>query len=102
MILIKDHNKGRAKKIAQIYYIVETEIDAHNKDTIYNIDNPIPILTLYQLIINDPIHGPVWFKAIKKETNNIMANSTFKIIKEPKGVNIVITRWVWIVKYTVQ
>ena len=31
-----------------------------------------------------------------------MANGTFKIIKEPKGVNIVIARWVWTVKYTAQ
>ena len=102
MAPVKDHDEGRAKKIARVYYTVETEIDAHDKDAIHGIDNPVPIPTLYQSVINDPIHGPAWLEATKKETNDIMANGTFKIIKEPEGVNIVITRWVWIVKYITQ
>ena len=91
---MKDHDKGRAKKIARVYYTVETEIDAYDKDVIHGIDNPVPILTLYQSVINDPIHGPAWLKAVKKEINNIMANGMFKIVEEPEGVNIVIARWV--------
>ena len=92
MAPVKDHDKERAKKIIRVYYTVEIEIDTHNKDAIYKIDNPVPIPTLYQSTINDPIYGPAWLEVVKKKTNDIMANSTFKIVEEPEGVNIVTAR----------
>ena len=67
MTPVKDYDEGRVKKIARVYYIVKTEIDAYNKDVIHETDNPVPILMLYQSVINDPIYGLAWLEAVKKK-----------------------------------
>ena len=63
------------------------------KDTpIHTIRNPVSILTLYLLAVNDPIYNTKWLEAIKRELNELAANNTFKIIKMLIGVNLVTAR----------
>ena len=80
---------------------MEDDFNVYINDVInYGINNPVPIPTSYQSIINDPIYGVVWKEAAQTELNIIISNDIFKIVKKPEDVNIVIARWVWNVKYT--
>ena len=49
-------DKQSRRKYARVYYIIEDITNAINKDILYGINNPVPILISYDLIINDPIY----------------------------------------------
>ena len=72
---------------------MEDDFNVYISDIInYGINNPVPIPTSYQSVINDPIYGIVWKEAAQTELNVITNNDIFKIVKKFESVNIVITR----------
>ena len=91
-IRFKDSSKHK-RKVKRVYYIIKDDINVYiDNITNHDINNPIPIPTSYQSIINDPIYDTVWKEAVQTELNTIISNDIFKIVKKPEGVNIVITR----------
>ena len=58
-IKFENSNKYR-RKLVRIYYIIKDDINVCINNIInYDINNPIPIPTSYQSIINDPIYDAV-------------------------------------------
>ena len=52
------------RKLVRVYYIVKDDFNVYIGDVInYGVDNPVPIPTSYQSVINDPIYGAVWKEA---------------------------------------
>ena len=91
-IRFEDSGKYR-RKLVRVYYTVENDVNVYiSNATNHGINNPIPIPTSYQSVINDPIYGAVWKEAAQTELNAITNNDTFKIVKKPEGVNIVTIR----------
>ena len=92
VIRFEDISKYRRKSV-RVYYIVEDDFNVYTNNIInHGINNPIPIPTSYQSVINDPIYDIVWKEAAQTELNAIINNDIFKIVKKPEGVNIVIAR----------
>ena len=58
----------------------------------------IPIPKTYEAAINDPQYGPEWLAAIQQEVAQLIANGTFEEEEQPGGVNLVTTKWVFLVK----
>ena len=63
-----------------------------------DIEINVPIPKSYRAVINDPIYGPKWRTAIQEELKSLRVNGTWKEEIPPKGVNLVSTKWVFIVK----
>ncbi len=60
----------------------------------------IPIPKTYRQAINDPVHGDQWREAIRREIEELKSNETWIHQTPPKSVNLVTTKWVFIIKYT--
>ena len=76
---------------------------AHIDDLLFNqsrFKNQIPIPLTYYQAISDPVYGPRWRKAIRREIRELKVNDTWKEMSRPKGSNLVSTKWVFTVKYT--
>jgi hypothetical protein len=58
----------------------------------------IPIPKTYEEAISDPKYGPEWLAAIQQEVAQLIANGTFEEEEQPRGVNLVTTKWVFLVK----
>ncbi len=58
----------------------------------------IPIPKTYEEAISDPKYGPEWLAAIQQEVAQLIANGTFEEEEQPGGVNLVTTKWVFLVK----
>ena len=76
--------------MANLIKVNYKETDVNNQ----SINNPIPILTSFISAINDPIYGKKWLEVIYIELRGLIKNKTFREVRKPSNINIVIYRWV--------
>jgi hypothetical protein len=69
--------------------------------TVGETSNKVVIPDNYQKAINDPEWGEMWKGAVAKEIQALVANGTWEYVVPPKDVNIVTSKWVFTVKYTI-
>ena len=65
-----------------------------------NAEVDIPVT--YKTAVNDPVHGKRWMEAALAEIRSLNEKGTWQIVKRPKDVNIVSSKWVFAVKTDVQ
>lgn len=96
----EDKELRRSKRLRKrINYAMEYALVASRMSTLEKPDNPIPTPRSYSEAINDPVYGPEWRKAIRAEIRSLILNGTFRETRKPRGVNIVTSKWVFLVKY---
>jgi Reverse transcriptase (RNA-dependent DNA polymerase)/gag-polypeptide of LTR copia-type len=90
---------ARAAKVKQVSEMDALEMGyaaAILKDGDVEVSVPIP--KSYRAAINDSVYGPKWRAAIEEELKALGINGTWREEIPPKGVNLVSTKWVFLVK----
>lgn len=72
----------------------------------FNIDFAMPALEICGINIPqsvkealaDPKYRKQWLAAMREEIENLMANSTWKVVRTPEGANLVTMKWVFTIK----
>ena len=59
----------------------------------------IPILKTLKDVINHPIYGPKWKKAVDKELTALASFNTWKLTKKTPGMPVISSKWVFTIKY---
>jgi hypothetical protein len=69
--------------------------------TIERVNERVVIPDNYQKAVNDPQWGEMWREAVAKEIQALVSNGTWEYVVPPRGANIVTSKWVFTVKYTI-
>jgi hypothetical protein len=103
-----DSDNESRRKIQSMIALIMDELNPSQADdsafaaiTEGNIKHSIPIPLTYREAVDDPVYGYEWSEAIKREIIALQGNNTFVEEVPPPGANLVSSKWVFTVKYTV-
>lgn len=86
-------------KASRTFVAISAFISMTTIDQAHGVKNRIPHPETYEAAVNDPIHGAAWKEAIELELNALTSNETWEESRRPLDVNVVTSKWVFVVKY---
>jgi hypothetical protein len=63
------------------------------------VKEQIPILKTYQEAVSNPTYGTKWKEAIQLKLSNLIQFGTWRYVQQPKDQAVVLTKWVFNIKY---